>query len=382
MRFTYKPLLSAVAAAVLSSHAASGWAADTVCSTVAAGAVTAVTSGSFSTPDTTIAVASNFYGPAQDLLKDYTAAGAPGNGKVIGLCHNATGHLMSEILRPLSSSHSINGTTYTAHPAVIVGEWLSAAIGYSYGLFLAANEKAPKDLIYSDTHTPPTNYTIGSERLYANGIPALLLNPNQYPSHDATDLVESEFSSPVEGLLYGNPSNPTGPVILDLNYLNSVAIGNPVPAPYGLAAEGIIAQMEQLPSSRSLYVDQGSNPNSSCGATSFGGIAGICEYDNIDVTLQAILSSTSGIPAGFVSWAQVLGLAGSPEYITFPAYPIPQWGVLLETDATDGTSNANETAALALWNFMNLGSPSTTNAYLGGGKSWNNWLVDHGYGAI
>lgn len=379
MHFRVKQQPSVLFAATLCALASSGsWAADTVCSTVAGGTVTAVTSGSYSTPDTTIAVASNFYGPAKRLLQDYTKSGAPGNGKVIGVCHNATGHLMSEIMG-LTSSLTVNGTTYSAHPSSS-NEWLSSGISYKYGMLLAANEKAPADLVYRDTNNS-TNFTIGSKQKYANGVPALLLNPNQTPTYDAYDLVVADGGSLAEGYYYGDPLDATGTV--SLNYpslMTPIAIGNPTPAPYGAAATAILDDMGMWPSYS--LVNKGSSSSTSCGATGNGTDIGVCQYDNIDLTLQATQSSTSGIVAGFVSWAQVLDLGGSPEYITFPDYPVPQWGILLETDATDGTSNANETAASSLWSFMNLGSPGTTNAYLGSGQSWNAWLAANGYGSI
>jgi|GEM_PF-1055448 len=369
-------LVAAIACGMAASHS---WAADTVCSVVAYDGFsvtrTTVTAGNVSSfsPDTTVAVASNFYGPAQDLVEAFLTSAAGSSYSEIGVCHNATGHLMGEIMA-LSSSRTINGTTYSAHPSVITGEPLSLAISYKYGLFLAANAKAPADLVYSDTYSS-TNYTIGSAVNVANGLPALILDPGE-TSYSAADLVKTGVTGDPVGYYYGTTS--TGPVKINFaSYLSPIAIADPANAPYGLAAQTILTAMSQWQTPTNM----GTSVSASCTSTASGNTPAICRYDNIDLTLSAIGDTSNNIKAGFASWGQFCGSATYDEFVTFPSYAIEQWGVLLETDATNGTSSGSETAAAALWAFMNVTNPGASNGGLPGG-SWNGWLTDHCYGTI
>jgi molybdate transport system substrate-binding protein len=151
------------------------------------------------TPDISIAVASNFYGPAQSIAASFVATGAPGAGKVVRICQNSTGLLVNEIN---------TGTT-------------------SYTLFLAANASAPLDIstTYRGTNTPFT---------YANGIPVL------WSSHLTT-----------AQLMSGGVINQTN--------VTSLAIGNPDLAPYGLAAETILTDLGQWEDQPSDWITEYDN---------------------------------------------------------------------------------------------------------------------------
>jgi ABC-type molybdate transport system substrate-binding protein len=387
MSVEVKRLSILVSAMLCGLTASQSWAADTVCSLVTSSNATTVTSGT-SLPDanlvTTVIVASNFYAPAIEVVQSFLNSSATYASKKIGVCHNATGHIMSEI----TGGGTINGTTYSSHPTS-TGEWLSSNINYKYGLFLAANSKAPQDLVYSDTYNS-TNYTIGSAALYANGIPTLYLDPNEKSvgGYDAYDMVKSAGASPTyyaEGYYYGDVTKPTGKVVLNYtSYLSPIAIGHPTSAPYGAAAKVVLEAMNQWQTSTSM----GTSISGTCTSTASGSIPAICHYDNIDLTLEAIDDTTNNIKAGFVSAAQLYSAYGAnisnAEFVTFPGFSIEQWGVLLETDATNGTSNSSETAALALWNFMDVATPddATNDFYDETGSTWNEWLVAHGYGEI
>jgi len=166
--------LTTMAFAMLTASAAWGQAA-TVCNTEAT-----------PNPTITIAVASNFYGPAQALVADFTQAGAPGAGKVIRVCHNSSGLLVNEI-----------------------------NAGTPYSLFLAADADWPGEVDESK-RGPNEPFT------YAYGIPVL------WSAKVATD-----------GLMNGNAINKAN--------VTSLAIGNPNLAPYGAAAVEILTGMGQWP---------------------------------------------------------------------------------------------------------------------------------------
>jgi len=136
-------------------------------------------------PTITIAVASNFYEPAQALASSFTAAGAPGAGKVVRVCHNSTKLLVNEI----------------------------KAGGAPYSLLLAANTAGPaevKDAGKASELPFP----------YAYGVPVLW-----------------SASLSKDQLLSGDKINKEN--------VTSLAIGNPSLAPYGAAAELILTDMQQ-----------------------------------------------------------------------------------------------------------------------------------------
>lgn len=175
-----KKCLLSISGLVLAASSSLAWSqAATVCTNVGG-----------STPTTVIAVASNFYEPAQSIATGFLATPA-GSGKVIRVCHNSTTLLVNEI----------NAGTST------------------YALFLAANTDGPTDI-----NTPLRE---GLPFTYAQGIPVLW----------SATLTTAQLMS--SGII--NKTNVT-----------SLAIGNPALAPYGVAAQAILddlGQWEDQPSS-------------------------------------------------------------------------------------------------------------------------------------
>jgi hypothetical protein len=321
-------------------------------------------------PNVTFAVASNFYYPAIELAGQFLTSTVGGNYTAIGVCHNATGHLVSEITG--------------SNPPVITGEWLSVAIGYKYGLFAAANAAAPVSLVpqYTFVDYPPMTY--------ANGIPAFLAGATFNGGWTGTGgLLTENTSSPVNGIFHAN--NGTGPATaVRMNnastILTEIGIGDIVSAPYGLAAKNVITDMEQWPGDANVVAMTGNTPGP-CTATAVSpSPAGICMYDNIDITYdQTAKVTTSGLNAGWVSWAQIVsdgnGGGNIKPYVTFPDYSFPQKAVLLTNPYPAITAVG---AALAFWNFIDLEAPNSTNNvfYQTTDYTWNGWLAQNGYGPI
>jgi len=121
--------------------AASGsWAADTLCTVI----------GSSTAVDTTIAVDSIFYEPAQDLVTAFETTTA-GSGKTIRVCHNSTEHLLAEI----KNGTALPPSAFPADP------------GFPrYGLFMAANVVAPNSL-QASTHTIAYTYAYDTPVFFA-----------------------------------------------------------------------------------------------------------------------------------------------------------------------------------------------------------------------
>jgi molybdate transport system substrate-binding protein len=136
----------------------------------------------------TIAVASNFFDPAQGVAQRYINDVDP--DAVINVCSNASGILVREI----------NG----GNPA-------------EYTLFLAANATFPDDI------TVPTS---GGSFPYVKGIPVLW-------SNSITEAAMLQ-SAAVPGGFQINPANVT-----------SLVIANPADAPYGAAAQTILTAINQ-----------------------------------------------------------------------------------------------------------------------------------------
>ncbi|SHH24847.1 hypothetical protein [Pollutimonas bauzanensis] len=366
--------LTVLSAAILCSLAApASWAADTVCQYVDSSGhfadATAANVGIYGAPDTTIAVASNFYGPALDLITDFLNSPGGTSYGLIGLCHNATGHLMGEILKDptthVNPTHTAitlhSGTVYSAHPTPASGaEALPLAIAYKYGLFAAANQDAPDDLVYETLNaTPAPYYTIGSSHIYANGIPVIFTDSTSAPPNSlVTGTASTGTSDTIATTASGHTIVPAA---------GEVAVADPVPAPYGLAAQKILTDMGYTPW-----------PPSIVHTPLFG---------NIDVTYQAVFDPAyPSINSGFVAKAQICNAGYSYVEFTNVAYNVAQYAVLLDTDGDSVTTGGNtaEQAALALWTFMNLSNPNAANANLGGGagQTWNQWLTNHCYSVI
>jgi hypothetical protein len=313
-------------------------------------------------PTTTLAVASNFYDPAIEVAEFFLKSSASGTNKSIGVCHNSTGHLVSEI----------TGN----NPPVIEGEWLSVKIDYKYGLFMAANANGPDGL--------PSGYKVDTPVVYANGIAAILTGSALTPSADPPwqDLLASNDLPLVEGLYYADEAQPTGKVIMNFCKLDKIAIASPSAAPYGAKAQTIITAMGQWPAS--TMPRPGNNP-APCTVTATSGKPGICVYDNINIAFTETLRPGSNLDAGWVAWAQIKSKYPDPSvlpppYITFPGYAIPQKGVRLTDPEPDGA----DVVATAFWGFINLADPNAKGDFYAaaGNRTWNDWLEDSGYGDI
>lgn len=136
------------------------------------------------TPDLTIAVASNFYEPAQQIASDFIAFYTPPID-TIRVCHNSTGNLVTEIK---------TGTS-------------------GYNLFLAADNDAPAAL----KATNP-GLVVGNPFLYTQGIPLLWSNT---------------IGVNISG---GDVTNAS---------VVSIALADPAKAPYGVAGQEILTSTGQ-----------------------------------------------------------------------------------------------------------------------------------------
>ena len=286
------------------------WAQANVCTVVPS-------SGTF---DATIAVASNFYGPAQDLIASYTGTGQPGAGKHIQICENATAALDTQIR---------TGTS-------------------GFSLFLAANTSTP-------TNLQGTAFVQSGAmaKLYANGIPVLF----------ALDATVSDVSILIPNLASGVvgsiPDNDLSSDALDPGGAATVAVANPTAAPYGDAAFKIMASMGLL-----------SYPPTPSPVPGFLSTL----YGNIDLTFQSVVSSPTPNTSGFVSKAQICtGIGFSPPtyvYVQFTGsnYILAQSGILI------ASGNATQDAiGASIFSYM-LSNPSPT--------FWPNFLNAHCYGQI
>jgi molybdate transport system substrate-binding protein len=310
MSYKTKHLLFGIGAIILASGSSSALAAPTVCTVVP----------SAGTPDTTIAVASNFYGPVQDLITNYfTASGQPGYGKRINVCHNSTTTLDTEIR---------TGTS-------------------GYSLFLAANAASPDGLV-------GTGYvqTGATSNLYARGIPVMFA---RYATVSNVQTLIPAVSSGVSATI---SAVVTTSEALSTANSQTVAMANYTLAPYGETARVILGDM-------GYTVTTGSVP-----AWMHSPL-----YDNIDLTFQSV---TMGSPppnkSGFVSKAQICsGIdPNSPVYtyieFTNSKYVLDQKGILIKSG--DSTQNA---LGASLFNYMlSNGDPDF----------WPDFLTDHCYGQI
>jgi molybdate transport system substrate-binding protein len=274
---------------------------------------------SSATYDATIAVASNFYGPAQDLITSFTGTGKPGAGKHIRICQNATAVLNTEIR---------TGTS-------------------GYSLFLAANTTTPVGL-----QGTPYVQSGAMAKLYANGIPVLFA---LYATvNDVSILMPSLASGTWGSISYPNLSSDP----LDTSASATVAVADPNAAPYGDAAFKIMNSMGLL-----LYPPI---------HTPLPGFLSSL-YGNIDLTFQSVVSSPNNT-SGFVSKAQICtGIGGStPTYIyvqfTNVAYMLAQSGILIASG-----NSTQDGIGSDIFNYMLSNSSPTF---------WPDFLNDHCYGQI
>jgi ABC-type molybdate transport system substrate-binding protein len=248
------------------------FAADTVCTTPA------------TTPTTTIAVASNFFGPAQTMATNFQNANP---GQVVKVCHNATSDLETEILN---------------NPG-------------RYGMFFSADEIDSAFLEELDD----SDY---EPFLYAHGIPVYFGYVSSPPSTSKTKLI-TNVGSLITGLGSGNyyEVSETEGALADLEYTvaspGAVAVANSTTAPYGTMANAIFSEFETYPSTTP-------------------------QFDNISLTFNAVGNTQSlGTPpvsydvySGVVSRAQICNIKPYIAYVEFTGYALDQRAIQL-TDTAD-----------------------------------------------
>lgn len=314
------PVLASAVLATMASHAG----AATTCSYVPSSA----TSASF-----VIAVASNFYEPAKAFAQDFLSNSGT-TATSVQVCADSTGNLKKQI----------NGT-----------DPMPGAVGSNkYSLLLAADADTPA---YFDTGAGSSYKQTGASAfLYAYGIPVL------YSEKVAkANLVQN--ATPPYGATATGYANP---IKVNQTYVTKVAVGNPSLAPYGVAAEDILVDMNQWVTP----TDLGTSYTSNCSTT------WSCMYSNIDYTLQAIQYASNNIKAGFVSKAQMCtNSISSTYYVEFPDYQTTQKGILINsTNAGQNTYGAN------LVSFMNTKKAADSDS--DSISDWNEFLISHCYKSI
>jgi ABC-type molybdate transport system substrate-binding protein len=271
----------------------------------------------------TVAVASNFKDPAAELADDYVV----GTSYQVNLCHGSSGTISS----------SITG----GNP-------------YNISLFMSADQSFATAVVTAGKN-------LGSEFPYANGIPVFLLSPNAYNSNVAADyfLTGQVNGAYAEGLtpkvvLKHASGTPTA---------STIAVANHTNAPYGIAAGNLLSPMGFWNTGTLLY-NAGTNVTTACSSL-ISGSQWQCEYNNVDLTLQAI--NNNSVTGGFVGWSQVCdsGTYPSARYVKFSnsSYLTQQYGVLV-----DIASSAQETVTADLVSYMDLGS-----------GAWDTFLTNHCY---
>ncbi len=284
MSISFKLSSLGAAAVVFAFTASTVFAANTVCSSLLYGpdADTSVT-----TPDTIIAVASNFYSPAQDMVAAFQQT-TNGRATIVQICHNSTTHLAAEI----SDGTGLPSSAFPTDP------------GYPrYGMFFSAD-------------TTAANY--GTAYSYAKGVPVfyspsisnvsgLITGLGNLKSHNMTASCDSAGLS--------SYAVNTG----SSQYV-AVAVGG---APYGAKAHTIINAMEgtSLPTTIPSWV--------------YSPL-----FSNIDLTLAAV--GSNNIKSAFVSKAQICSQisAGTATYVEFTGTGclLDQKTVLLQSSNTTASA--------------------------------------------
>ncbi len=313
-----KQFFLGLAGVVFAFATSPAWAQTTNCTVVPS-------SGSY---DATIAVASNFYGPAQDLITTYTSTGQPGAGKRIRICENATAVLNTEIR---------TGTS-------------------GYSLFLAANSTTPTGL-----QGTPYVQSGATAQLYATGIPVL------FARYATVSDVKTLIPSLASGVWAGISSNNLTANPLSISASQTVAVADPSAAPYGDAAFKIMGSLPPNPTTgmRLLHYPPAPSPLPSFLSSLYG---------NIDLTFQSVASSPYANKSGFVSKAQICtGIGSSPPtyiYVQFTgaSYILKQEGILIASG-----NSGQDVIGASIFNYMlNNSSPTF----------WPDFLDAHCYGQI
>jgi len=253
------------------------WAATTVCTTL--------TYGQAPYDTAIIAVASNFYGAAQDMVADFQAD--YGEDTAITICHNSTTHLLAEIN---------NGTEL---PAVLSGTSFP-----HYDYFFAANASAP-DSLYDDG-----NGSIGyAPYSYVKGIPVFFADSDKISS--TSGLIANQGTSTISA------SDLSGYAINTAltNEDDIIAVAS-TDAPYGVKAHAIINSIQgtSLPTTIPSYVV---DPL----------------YDNVSLVYEDVMDDKT-VTSGFGSKGQICAKIGDDvTYIEFTndAYTLDQKAIQLQS---------------------------------------------------
>lgn len=290
---------TAVAGSLAVFPASSSWAAATVCVTVGVGS-----------PVLKLAVASNFYGPAQTMAQDYiTASGGSVNAVLV--CQNSTSHLYQEIL---------NGTQLPA-------QMLPDPGFPRYDYFFAANQTTPVSL------QPNTGTTAF---LYAMGVPVLYSSTDLNPAVTSVGDLITGLGSATHATI---TSTSLGSLAIN-SHAQYVGVADPTAAPYGLAAENITTAMG--------YAWVGNTPPSPPLLPSL--------FANVDLTFSAVGTTVSGklVGSAFVGKSQICPSLASVQYVEFTGFLLGQYAIQLD----------QSTGTIAFNNYLMSRFTSDWNAFL------------------
>ncbi|QEM68595.1 hypothetical protein FO488_10715 [Geobacter sp. FeAm09] len=280
-----------MAAAVLALTASGGWAATScVTRTVGTGEYT-----------TTIAVASNFTTPAQDMVDAFQLTD-DGADTAITICNDSTTNLRSQI----------------------------DANSNLYSMLFAADTTAN----YYDTTSPRIAYS------YAKGVPVYFTYRGTSRTVDnlISNLAASDKHSSYYATLTG--SDLSAYTIADTTTAGSTAIAN-AGAPYGVKAHAIVNSIEALTGTNAM-------------PTTIPTWVVSPLYTNINLTFDAV--TTSGTTKnGFVSLAQICNIKSSVAYVEFTNtnYVLDQKAILLlpsDTVAANLNSYIQGQMSAGTWN--------------------------------
>jgi len=234
-----------------------------------------------------LAIASNFYVPAQTMAQNFINASS-GTVTAVLVCMNSTAHLSAEI------------TSGTQLPPELLPD-----PGFPrYDYFFAANSSTPISL---QSSTGTTAF------LYANGIPILYSSTTLNPSVATVGDLIVGLGSATNASISGTS--------LSQYQINSraqlVGVADPLQAPYGVAAQSITTAMG--------YVWSGNTPPTPPVLPSL--------FANIDLTFASVGTTVNGqfVGAAFAAKSQICASLGSVQYVQFPSFQTVQWAIQLTT---------------------------------------------------
>jgi hypothetical protein len=276
-----------------------------------------------------IVVASNFYGPAQTMVKDFQAASATNTSIVV--CHNSTGTIRTEI----------NGGNVPG-----------------YKMFFAADESAGN---YDSAEN--TSF------VYAKGVPILA--------------AKKDVISNVTGLITGVPAGDkatitAGAAALAASYQVNTASAQKVSvadsqAPYGVAAHSILNNMMgvNIPTTNPSWVFTGGNWAANGLWNNIDNTFAAIEANSL--TINNIVYDTSEIKSGIIGRSQICDKIApnvdTPTWVyvefTHPDFIRNQKAILLDS---------TNTAAFGLNNYIKNAMDST--------NSWAGFLSSNCYNPV